>query len=163
VTVEQRFGELTRQLDYPMYVVTASAKGHKAGCLVGFASQMSLHPPRFLVGLSEKNHTRTVAASATHLAVHVILRENIALARLFGEETGDEVDKFAQCAWTTGPHGVPILDEADAWFVGRIVDRVDLGDHLGHLLVPVEAQVRGPIAGMVTFADLRDVAPGHDA
>lgn len=163
MTVEQRFGELTRQLDYPMYVVTASAEGHNAGCLVGFASQMSLHPPRFLVGLSEKNHTRTVAASATHLAVHVIGREKIALARLFGEETGDEVDKFAECSWTTGPHGVPILDDADAWFVGLIVARVDLGDHVGHLLAPVDVQVRAPIAGMVTFADVRELDPGHDA
>ena len=32
---------------------------------------------------------------------------------------------------------MPVLDGAVAWFVGRIIERYDLGDHVGHLLEPV--------------------------
>ena len=60
------FEKLVDLLDYPMFVVTAHADGVEAGCLVGFASQTSIHPPRFLVGLSTKNQTFRVAADATH-------------------------------------------------------------------------------------------------
>ena len=71
------FEKLVALLNYPMFVITTEAGGVTAGCLVGFASQTSIHPPRFLVGLSKRNHTFRVAADATHLAVHVFDREHL--------------------------------------------------------------------------------------
>jgi len=125
-------------LDYPMFVVTARVGEERSGCLVGFSSQVSIHPARFLVGLSKTNHTyRTVSAGATHLGMHLLTAGHHDLARLFGGETGDGVDKFAHCSWWNGPEGVPILGRAAAWFVGRILGRFDLGDHVGHLTEPV--------------------------
>ena len=53
----EAFEELVALLNYPMFVVTTQANDTPAGCLVGFASQTSIHPPRFLVGISERNHT----------------------------------------------------------------------------------------------------------
>src|SRR4051794_41781759 len=49
--------ELIDELDYPMFIVTVAAGGERAGCLVGFATQCSINPPRFLVCLSDKNRT----------------------------------------------------------------------------------------------------------
>ncbi len=57
----EAFEKLVSMLDYPMYVVTTACGDQRAGCLVGFTSQVSIGPPRFLVGLSEKNHTYRVA------------------------------------------------------------------------------------------------------
>ena len=51
------FEQMVSLLDYPMYVVTTRADGQSAGCLVGFTSQVSIEPRRFLVGLSKRNHT----------------------------------------------------------------------------------------------------------
>ncbi|MDD4868688.1 MAG: flavin reductase, partial [Mycobacterium sp.] len=48
----EAFEKLVALLNYPMFVVTTVANGVTAGCLVSFASQASIHPPRFLVGLS---------------------------------------------------------------------------------------------------------------
>ena len=45
-------------------------------------------------------------------------RRAATLAELFGGETGDEVDKFARCAWHEGPEGVPMLDGCANRFVG---------------------------------------------
>ena len=88
------FEKLVALLNYPMFVITTAAGGVTAGCLVGFASQTSIHPPRFLVGLSKRNHTFRVAAEATHLAVHVFDREHLDVVELFGERTGDTLNKF---------------------------------------------------------------------
>ncbi|MGQ4489808.1 flavin reductase family protein [Streptomyces sp. 372A] len=156
------FDRFTEALDYPMYVVTAEADGERAGCLVGFGSQCSMRPPRFMVWLSELNRTRRVAARADRLAVHLLRRDQVALARLFGGETGDRTDKFARVAWHPGPGGVPVLDEAPAWFVGRVVRRVDGGDHVGHLLAPEE--VHHPADGDFPFLSVTGalgIAPGH--
>jgi flavin reductase (DIM6/NTAB) family NADH-FMN oxidoreductase RutF len=157
------FDELVGELDYPMYIVTTTAAGANVGCLVGFTTQVSINPPRFLVCLSEKNHTTTVAAAATHLAVHLIHADDTSLAHLFGEETGDQTDKFTLCRWSAGPHDLPILDDATAWFVGRIEKRVDFGDHVGHLLTPVHVELRQPLGALLSFADVRGLDPGHDA
>ena len=127
------FDGLVAVLDYPMFVVTVRAGEHRAGCLVGFASQASIRPPRFLVGISQRNYTFRIAQDATHLAVHVLSRRHVALAELFGSQTGDQVDKFSQCAWHSGPFGVPILDDAAAWFVGEVIDRFAFGDHVGQI------------------------------
>jgi flavin reductase (DIM6/NTAB) family NADH-FMN oxidoreductase RutF len=99
-----------------------------AGCLVGFTSQVSIHPRRFLVGPSKRNHTYRVAQHAEQLAVNVVPRSHCDLARLFGSETGDETDKFARCSWRPSPAGLPILQDAAGWFVGDVLSRFDLSD-----------------------------------
>jgi flavin reductase (DIM6/NTAB) family NADH-FMN oxidoreductase RutF len=157
------FDQLVSLLDYPMFVVTARTDDELAGCLVGFATQASIHPPRFLVGLSIRNHTYRVASRAEHLAVHLVLRRHCELARLFGSETGDEVDKFERCAWHPGPKDMPILDDAAGWFVGHVLSRYDLGDHVGFLLEPVAGDAPERFEQLVTFADVRDLDPGHEA
>jgi flavin reductase (DIM6/NTAB) family NADH-FMN oxidoreductase RutF len=159
----EAFEELVGHLDYPMFVVTTAAQGRRAGCLVGFASQVSIHPRRFLVGLSRNNFTLRVARDADRLAVHVLHRRDISVARLFGEQTGDEVDKFTRCEWRPDPGGVPILAAAAGWFSGPILERFALGDHHAHLIGPDRGQVRERLGELITFADVQDFEPGHEA
>ena len=64
MTAEQTFQRLVAQLDYPMFIATVAAGGERAGCLIGFATQCSIHPPRFLAGISDKNRTYRVAQGA---------------------------------------------------------------------------------------------------
>lgn len=158
----------TEALDPPMYVVTAvAADGERAGCLVGFASQCSINPARFTVWLSRKNHTYGVACRSSHLAVHVLSRTRMETARLFGEETGEEIDKFARVDWTPGHGGVPVLSDASAWFVGRVETRWDGGDHVGFLLDPVAEGSSVPPAaerpGLLCLSDVAHFSPGHPA
>jgi flavin reductase (DIM6/NTAB) family NADH-FMN oxidoreductase RutF len=163
VSGEAAFERLVGLLDYPMFVVTTSANGELAGCLVGFTSQVSIGPPRMLVGLSNKNRTFRVAQRAEHLAVHLLPKTHAELARVFGSETGDRVDKFERCAWHLGPHRMPILDDSVGWFVGKVLARFDVGDHVGHLLAPVDGSAPRRFDDLVTFADVRDLEPGHEA
>ncbi len=157
------FEKLVALLNYPMFVVTTQANGSTAGCLVGFACQASIRPPRFLVGLSAQNHTFRVAANATHLAVHVFDIEHIDIVELFGSQTGDETNKFDRCRWHRGPARLPILDDAAAWFVGKILDRFSLGDHVGHLLEPLDGDPPAEEEQLVSFDDVRSLDPGHEA
>ncbi|HEX2849830.1 MAG TPA: flavin reductase family protein [Acidimicrobiales bacterium] len=159
--VERAFQRLVARLDYPMFVVTAAASGGRSGCLVGFASQCSISPPRVVVWISKKNHTYEVAQEATALGVHVLGAHDTGLATLFGHETGDEIDKFERCAWHEGAEGAPLLDEAAGWFVGHVLDHLDTGDHLGFLLEPIDAMIRDDPA--LGFQDVKDLEPGHPA
>ena len=156
------FPKVVADLDYPMVVVTAADGDHRAGCLVGFATQCSIHPPRFAVWISRKNHTCRVAARSGALAVHFLSVDDRPLAELFGTQTGDEVDKFARCRWREGPRGVPVLEDCSRWFAGEVVERIPTGDHLGFLLVPIEVNV-GPWTGQLGFQSVKALDPGHQA
>jgi flavin reductase (DIM6/NTAB) family NADH-FMN oxidoreductase RutF len=160
---DESFERLAARLDYTMFVVTTAADGNASGCLVGFATQTSLEPQRFLVGISKRNHTFGVAARSQHLAVHVLARRSLGLARLFGGQTGDDTDKFQHCSWHTGPAGMPILDDAPAWFVGKTLNRIELGDHLGYLLEPIAGHASRPVEKLLAFSDVGDIEPGHGA
>jgi flavin reductase (DIM6/NTAB) family NADH-FMN oxidoreductase RutF len=154
-----RFERLVATLDYPVYVVTTAAENERSGCLIGFATQCSIDPPRFLACLSKKNHTLPVAQRATTLAVHVIEQKNKDIAELFGGETGDEVDKFARVRWHA-VDGVPVLDACERWFVGSVLERIDFGDHVGFLLEPIDTEQRAT-SEQLTFQKAKDIEPGH--
>ena len=154
--------EMLSDLDYPVFVVTTASSDEKSGCLVGFGSQCSIDPLRVMVWLSKANHTFRVAREASILAVHALAVGQHDLAALFGEETGDEVDKFDRCPWRPGPSGVPIIEECSRWLAGRVLERVDGGDHVGFLLEPVEAAA-GDWPAQLSFRQVRDLRPGHPA
>lgn len=155
--------QLVDGLDYPVFVVTAAAGEARAGCLVGFVTQASIDPTRLLVFVSRANHTFEVAMAADHLAVHVLTEDNLPVARWFGQLTGDEVDKFSGVQWEPGPGGTPVLADCRGWVVGRVLQRTDGGDHVGHLLDPVAAAVTGPPGPPLMFTAVRDLRPGHPA
>jgi flavin reductase (DIM6/NTAB) family NADH-FMN oxidoreductase RutF len=158
----QAFDDLVGGLDYPMFIATTRAGDELAGCLLGFATQCSIDPPRFLVCLSDKNRTCRTARAAEAIAVHFVPSTAENLAELFGGETGDEVDKFAHCEWREGRGGLPILSKCDNWFVGEILERHELGDHVGFLLDPIEVH-SGTSLDEFTFHRARRIDPGHEA
>ena len=153
------FQRLVATLDYPVYIVTTATRNQTGGCLIGFATQCSINPPRFLVCISKKNRTLEIARHADVLAVHVVDEKDGHLAEIFGGETGGEVDKFARVSWHSA-HGVPILDGCERWFAGRIIGRISLGDHVGFLLEPIDAE-KGAHAAQLTFQEARNIQPGH--
>ena len=153
------FQRLVATLDYPVYIVTTATRNQTGGCLIGFATQCSINPPRFLVCISKKNRTLEIARQADVLAVHVVDEKDRNLAEIFGGETGDEVDKFARVSWHY-VHGVPVLDSCKRWFAGTILGRIALGDHVGFLLEPIDAE-KGAHAAQLTFQEARNIQPGH--
>jgi flavin reductase (DIM6/NTAB) family NADH-FMN oxidoreductase RutF len=156
------FESIAGRIDYPMYVVTTAAGEERAGCLVGFATQCSIDPARFLVCVSDKNRTYRVLGSAGAMAVHLLPAGAGAIAELFGSETDDDTDKFARCAWRPGPEGLPLLDACPSWFAGRILDRARFGDHVGHVLEPFAGEDPGG-GGWFPFSRAKALEPGHEA
>ncbi len=157
------FERIVASFDPPMFVVTVFDGHERDGCLVGFATQCSIEPPRFLVCLSVKNRTTRIARNARTLAVHALRKDQRDLAELFGGTTGDDVDKFASVEWHDGPDGVPVLAGCD-WFAGSVLTRHDdLGDHEGFVLDIIEARDAGRTDEQLGFQDVKDVDAGHPA
>jgi flavin reductase (DIM6/NTAB) family NADH-FMN oxidoreductase RutF len=157
------FGDLMAMLDGPVFVVTTQADGQPLGCLISFATQTSVQPPSFMVVIPRDSGISDAARRSEHLAVHVLPQHNVALAELFGGETDDEADKFGRCTWRVGPHGMPILDEAIAWFVGRTAHWIDIGDHVAYIVEPVAGWVPDSYDDVLYLSDLDEIEPGTEA
>jgi flavin reductase (DIM6/NTAB) family NADH-FMN oxidoreductase RutF len=151
---------MARRLDYPMFVVTASDGEETSGCLAGFVTQCSIVPTRFFVCVSKENHTSPVAERAPALGLHLLGADQHDLAAVFGELTGDDTDKLALVSWHRGPAGCAVLDQCAAWIEGRVLERVDVGDHVGYVVEAV-AGGEGPHAGQLSYSAVRDLEAGH--
>jgi flavin reductase (DIM6/NTAB) family NADH-FMN oxidoreductase RutF len=154
------FSQFAGAISGAAFIITARVGDARRGCLVGFATQASIHPARLLVCLSVTNSTFEVASEATHLGVHLIPANRLDLAELFGGETGDDVDKFARHMWEDGPGGEPLLVECAMRVSGRIVERHTFGDHVGFLVEPVAVWTTQPFEPL----DIRragEIDPGH--
>jgi flavin reductase (DIM6/NTAB) family NADH-FMN oxidoreductase RutF len=150
----------TSCVESSLYVVTTAAPdGQMAGCLVGFVTQCSIVPTRFLFCLSKENHTYAVAGRSSCVALHLLGEDQLEMASLFAEETGDSVDKFRYCRWHPGRGGAPILDDCPSWVEGSILERYDVGDHQANVMSPLDGNAR-PVRVM-TYQSAPSLRPGH--
>lgn len=156
-------GAYLDRVDYPLYVVTVrSPAGEMSGCLAGFATQCSIDPPNFLVCVSKANHTLGVAERSSGMGLHLLGEEQVDLARLFGEETGDLVDKFASVDWRLGCTGAPLLVDTAVSMEGDILGHFSVGDHVAFLMRAVRS-VAGGHRGILTHRGAPPLEPGHPA
>src|SRR5471030_1371624 len=96
------FTNMCESLDFPMTIVTAFDGLEHSGCLVGFHTQCSITPRRWLVCISKANHTCGIAERAEWLAILLLRDGQHALAQFCGAVSGDSIaphEKFDYCAW----------------------------------------------------------------
>ena len=156
------FDDIAQTSTSRMTIVTTRAGDESDGCLVGFSTQCSIDPVRQLVCLSVKNRTYELARRASHLVVHPLhdAPHDYELARLFGEHTARETDKFALCRWTEGPGFVPVLGGLD-WFAGPIAERFDVGDHVAHVVDVTAGSAPRAREPWLMLRDVLDFDPGN--
>lgn len=157
----ERFLSITASVNQAMVVVTASHRGNRSGCLVGFHGQVSIEPLRWGVWISRVNHSFPIVTEADTVAVHFLTSTQHHLAEHFGGLSGDEVDKFAGRRLADRADGIPVLAEVEHRIVGRRSAVYDgATDHACVIIAPTEFHGNG------TFRPLRldavnDVTPGH--
>ncbi|OBK24922.1 oxidoreductase [Mycobacterium asiaticum] len=162
--IGEPFDDLMTMLDTPVYVVTTQAEGHPSGCLVAFATQTSVQPPSFMVGLPLNCSTHEVACQSEYVAVHVLPRSKQLLAEMFVKQAPGHEDTLSHCSWRAGPLGMPILDDAAAWFVGRTVSRSPVADHVAYLLEPVATWAPDSVEELLYLSDIdEEYDPGQEA
>lgn len=108
-------------------VVTArDVAGRAHGITVSSVASLSLDPPLFLVCLAHDSRTHAALRASGHFGVHVLAREQAALARAFASRA---VDKFARVDHEISPAGCPLLTAALASCECRVESIFPGGDH----------------------------------
>jgi flavin reductase (DIM6/NTAB) family NADH-FMN oxidoreductase RutF len=108
-------------------ITTRQPDGTPRGFTANSFTSVSLDPPLLLVCLAKTAHSADVFATAPHFAVNILAEDQKAVSGLFASRAPD---KFAHCAWTAGPAGMPLIDGSLAQFACANHQLVDAGDHL---------------------------------
>lgn len=101
--------------------------GQPAGLTVNSFSSVSLDPPLILWSLNTRSVSRPAFEAAEHFGVSVLATQQQDLAQRFASKTRRD---WSGVAWRAGTTGVPLLDDAAAWFECATLSRQREGDHL---------------------------------
>ena len=155
------FDDLVTDINGAVVIVTTAVGDDRAGCLVGFHSQCSIHPPLYAVWMSILNRTSQLVTEAGFVAVHLLDDSEHDLAELFGGSTGDNVDKFSEVQWDRGPGDVPLLRRCPNRFVLEVARLLETdGDHRCVIGAPVAAEHAGD-TDPLRLADVIGIDAGH--
>jgi flavin reductase (DIM6/NTAB) family NADH-FMN oxidoreductase RutF len=112
------FEGIVSDLEYPTFIVTARAGEERLGCLVGFTTQASIDPPRFVVCLSHNNRTCRVGRDSTMLGVHAVPTRRVRPRGTLRRRDLRRDGQVRPLRVARGPEGVPILDRCESWSPG---------------------------------------------
>ena len=108
-------------------VTCRDREGQRIGLTANSFNALSLDPPLILWSLRLKSPSLQAFASASHFAVNVLAREQLALSRHFSRSGPD---KFAMGDWSEGASGAPVLAGSVAHFECRQHAAQEAGDHM---------------------------------
>jgi flavin reductase (DIM6/NTAB) family NADH-FMN oxidoreductase RutF len=108
-------------------VVTASGPDGHAGMTTNAVSSLSLDPILLLVCFDNTSRTLPVVRETRRFAVNVLRAGDEELAAVFASKRVPE-EKFEAVTHNVD-HGVPVLDDALAWFVCDVHELLPGGDH----------------------------------
>jgi flavin reductase (DIM6/NTAB) family NADH-FMN oxidoreductase RutF len=119
-------------VDREVWIVTASACGHRGGLVATWVSAVSIDPdkPCVLVGLAPNHFTTELVKESGGFAVHLLDWRHIDLVWRFGLASGRDNDKLGGLGYRTATTGSPILAECLAWLDCRVVAQYNAGDRL---------------------------------
>ena len=115
-------------------VTTRTSTGEPIGLTANSFSSVSLSPPLVLWSLSLRSPNLPNFLQATHFAINVLARDQIALSQRFSKPIPN---KFEGITCIDSANGMPLLEGTAAHFECRTEARHYSGDHvifIGHVL-----------------------------
>ncbi|MBS7651284.1 MAG: flavin reductase family protein [Candidatus Bathyarchaeia archaeon] len=110
-------------------VVTSKAGSKINGLTIAWATQVSFQPPIVAVSVGKTRYTHDMIQSSRIFAVNILHEGQVEVARLFGLQSGRDIDKFATIPYETKVTGAPILKDCLAYLDCEVERAIPVGDH----------------------------------
>lgn len=127
LSIQRRYRSAIGQFASGVAVVTATGPQGHAGMTTNAISSLSLDPILLLVCFDNTSRTLPIVRDSRRFAVNVLRGEDRDLSRIFASKIVPQ-EKFSSV--THGVDlGVPVLNDALAWFVCDLQELIAGGDH----------------------------------
>jgi len=121
----EQYKQVFRRHAAGVAVVTLRDEGHPVGFTATSVISVSAAPPLLAFSLASGSSSWPALARAATVAVSFLAEGQEDVSTRFATSG---VDRFAAGGWTALPSGEPVVDGAQAWVRGRIVQRTPVGD-----------------------------------
>jgi flavin reductase (NADH) len=133
-------------------LVTTDGPEGPAGLTVSAICSVTDAPPTLLVCVNRASNSHDVLVGNGRMAVNILAPAHEELARHFAGAGGTPTrERFSTGVWDRDTWGVPVLEDAIASIVGRIVDHHERGSHSVVFLEVEHILNRDPSAALVYF------------
>jgi 3-hydroxy-9,10-secoandrosta-1,3,5(10)-triene-9,17-dione monooxygenase reductase component len=118
-------------------IITTGKEGECRGFTASSFTSLSLEPPLVLVCVHRESNTLPVIQHTGAFAINILSQSQEHASRLFSSRIVPDSERMQQVCFHGGTSGVPILDDAIAFFECRTLREYDGGDHVifvGHVI-----------------------------
>lgn len=133
------YGHVLDNLATTACILTTHLNGRDSGSLVTTVMSCNLRHVRLLVGTWQGSLTHELIDTSRLIGLNVLGPQHVELVELFGKRSGRDVNKFTGDGWIRGATGVLILNDALGYVEGRVIDKMNCGDHTLRLVDPIYA------------------------
>ncbi|MER6000299.1 flavin reductase [Nonomuraea sp. NPDC051941] len=127
---QRRFRAAMANLSAAVNVVTTDGRHGRAGVTVSAACSVTDSPPTMLICVNRSSSSHDIVMANGRVCVNVLGTDQEELAMHFAGATNVPTsERFGAGSWDFGTYGVPVLRDALASVVGRIVTRRRQGSH----------------------------------
>lgn len=127
---QRAFRAAMANLSAAVNVVSTDGPHGRAGMTVSAACSVTDSPPTMLVCINRSSRSHDVVLANGRVCVNVLGTDQEDLALHFAGATNvPTFDRFGEGSWDFDTYGVPVLIDAIASIVGRIVGTRTLGTH----------------------------------
>jgi len=116
-----------------VFVISIDSDDKPSGMIAGWKMKCSEDPPLFAVSLSKEGYTHKLIRESREFVIAVPNNELEGDVRFFGENHGDEVDKFKETGIEIEKAKFvrsPLIKNASINIECKLIKEVDSGDHI---------------------------------
>jgi flavin reductase (DIM6/NTAB) family NADH-FMN oxidoreductase RutF len=120
-----------------------------------FVTQVSYDPLLLALSINPRHSSYELLKQGGAFSINVLKKGELDLAAHFGGRA--TAGKLASMEWTPGRTGVPLLQQALAWFECQVADEHPAGDHVLVLGKVIGARLVDSRAEPMTYAETGDM------
>lgn len=120
--------KVCKYLTQGVYVIAVKDNEHEHAFTAAWVMQVSFDPPLLAFSINPQHHSYPILKAGGRCSINVLAKEQLSIAAHFGDS--NIRDKMAGYRWQPAASGVPVLNEALAYFDCAVSSHsTPAGDH----------------------------------
>jgi len=119
--------KVCQYLTHGVYVIAVKDQVREHAFTAAWVMQVSFDPPLLAFSINPNHYSYRILKEGGQCSVNVLARGQLSIAAHFGD--ANIRDKMAGYSWQAAPSGVPVLNEALAYFDCVVSHSTSAGDH----------------------------------
>ena len=138
---EEAKRSVLRQIPYGLYVIGVTDKNVCHAFTGSWFTQISMKPPRVLLGVRQGTHSLELMKSGKVFSVNFLAKSDKKIFEQFFKPAPATGNRFGDVTYGLKKTGAPVLDAATQYLECEVREIVEAGDHSAVVGEIVEAEV----------------------